>query len=538
MRENVNLKILDCTLRDGGYINDWKFGRKCIRSILYKLKMANIDIMEIGFLEDNPSENSPDTTIFKSVDEIDECIKNAGIGNDTNCVAMIMYGKYDVNKLPQKNNYTLQGIRYCFKKSVIDEALENCRKIREKGYEVYLQPASLTDYSDRDTLELIEKANNLDIAAFYIVDTYGLMRRDELIRYFYIIDNNLKNGIPIGFHSHNNLQLSFSNAQALVGVNQRRDLYIDSSVFGMGRGAGNLCTELFTQYINENIENKYDLIPILEIMDECIMPIYAQHPWGYSAPYYIAAINDCHPNYATYLMNRQSLCIRDINSIIKSIPDMEKHNFNKNLISDLYLKYQQHNIDDSDAMDKIADLCKGKQILILAPGKSLLTYRTEIEKYISENKPIVFAINHIPTFFNYDRIFISNLKRFKDIDEALKKASGQVIFTSNISVDKNICVVNYSTYLNDEDIISDNAGLMLINIMKRIGVRSIALAGYDGFDYVSSKNYFDEKMIDSVEYEKQRLTNLAIIEYFKTIGKSLNIKFITPSIYSKDYISK
>lgn len=525
----MKLKILDCTLRDGGYTNNWNFGEKAITDIINKLCKSKIDITEIGFLNDK-TEYVNGSSLFNSVEKADDCIKIADIPKTEKCVAMIMHNKFNCDNLSPKNNLRLSGIRYCFKKDYIDEALENCEIIRSKGYDIYLQPASLTDYSDYDILSLIDKANKMDIAAFYIVDTYGVMRRNDVIRYFYIIDKNLKKNVPIGFHSHNNLQLSFSNAQELILMHSDRDIIIDSSVLGMGRGAGNLCTELLTQYINENIENRYDLIPILEIMDEYIMPIYARHPWGYSAPYYIAAVNDCHPNYATYLMNRQALCIRDINSIIKSIPEEEKHIYSADLISGLYLNYQKHSVDDSAEIVKISKFCTEREILILAPGKSLVTRQNDIKKYICEHNPIIFAINHVPDLYGYDKVFVSNLKRFKGIDDAVSRLGEKLICTSNITTNREICVVNYSNYLNSVDSISDNAGLMLINLLIKSGVKELALAGYDGFN-CAGNNYFDEKMTNGVQYEKQLQMNGAIINYFKNIRRDTEIKFITPTIY-------
>ena len=522
----MNLFILDCTLRDGGYINEWNFGKQCIKHTAALLHSSNIELIELGFLDDTKTDNSENFTVFHDIKTAEKMIEIS----DDNFLLMIMHGKYHVEKLPQYNGGKIKGIRYCFKKQYADEALQICSQIQQKGYDVYLQPASLTDYSDSEIIELVQKANKLNICAFYIVDTYGVMRKNEVIRFFYIIDNNLKKGVPIGFHSHNNLQLSFSNAQALIEINRNRELYIDSSVFGMGRGAGNLCTELLTQYINENIENKYDLIPILEIMDEYIMPIYSTKPWGYSAPYYIAAINNCHPNYATYLMNKQTLCIRDINSIIKSIPDEKKHLYDVELISQLYLKYQQHSIDDRKILHKLSEICAEKEILIIAPGKSIATYKNEISQYIFENSPIIFAVNHIPEIYPYDMVFISNLKRFKGIDDAFFRLGDKLICTSNIS-DRTENAVNYSAYLNDDEIISDNAGLMLINVLKKAGVKKLTLAGYDGFDPFKADNYFDGKLNLNIQYKKREDMNRAIISYFEKLRRSIDVKFLTPTIY-------
>lgn len=523
----MNISILDCTLRDGGYINQWEFGKKCVINTLKKLSDANIEIIEAGFLDDTKGKYSENITLFKDIEAAEKMIEP----QNNNYVLMIMHGKYNADRLPLYSGGKIKGIRYCFKKDVIDEALTVCRKISEKGYDVYLQPASLTDYSDRDIIGLVEKANALKISAFYMVDTYGLMRKDEVIRYFYIIDNNLRKDVPIGFHSHNNLQLSFSNAQALIELNRNRELYIDSSVFGMGRGAGNLCTELLTQYINENIEDKYGIIPILEIMDEYIMPIYNLHTWGYSAPYYIAAINSCHPNYATWLIGKQSICVRDINAIIKSIPSEKQHVYDEELINKLYLQYQQRSIDDTAVVEKISALCKDRSVLVLAPGKSLLTMQKAIDEYIAKNDPVIFAINHMPTRYRCDKVFISNLKRFRGIDDAVKKLKDKLIFTSNITDDGAYDLVNYSEYLVNDTAISDNSGLMMINVLRKAGVNEVSLAGYDGFRYDENTNYFDSRMINNVQYEKQKQINNAIIGYFKKIRKTMEINFITPTIY-------
>lgn len=524
------IRTLDCTLRDGGYINNWHFGRSKAVNIVKKLESAGVDIIEVGFLDEGFA-CTEDSTVFSSVESLERFLAECRISRTTNAVAMIMHGSFDVDKLPEAGG-ALKGIRYCFKKEYVGEALEICRKIAEKHYDVYLQPASLTDYSDLDIIDLVMRANELKISAFYIVDTYGLMRREQVVRYFYIIDNNLSAGVPIGFHSHNNLQLSFSNSQALIDICKNRELFIDSSVFGMGRGAGNLCTELLIQYINDNIRKKYDLLPILETMDECIMPIYSVRPWGYAAPYYIAAINDCHPNYATYLVDRQTLCIRDINSIIRTVPKEYRHKYDKQLISALYNQYQQCVIDDAEALESLRALCADKKVLIIAPGRSVSSHTEMINEYIRDNSPVVFAVNHVPEQISADRIFVANTKRFNDLVSMGADLYGKMICTSNIKTSAACCKVNYSSYLNDDDAISDNSGLMLINLLARAGVGSFALAGFDGYSS-DSQNYFSDRVSDSVEYQRRELTNTAAANYFDRMRKSVAIDFLTPSKYGR-----
>lgn len=320
------ISLLDCTLRDGGYINDFAFGKQTIASVVSGLADAGIEIVECGFLKSGADD--ADKSLFGSVEAIVPYLPKKRNGR-TMFVAMIAYGDISAEEISDCGG-AVEGIRLTFHEKELDEALAFAACLKGKGYKVFFQPVGTTTYTDGALLRLIEKVNALRPFAFYLVDTLGAMYKNDLLRMFYLVDNNLRADVRIGFHSHNNLQLSFSNAQELILMHSKREIIIDTSVYGMGRGAGNLCTELLTQYINENIESKYDLLPVLECIDEYIMPIFLRHPWGYSVPYYLAAVNGCHPNYATYLVNRQTLRVRDINSVIKSIPSIKSRSTTKN----------------------------------------------------------------------------------------------------------------------------------------------------------------------------------------------------------------
>lgn len=143
----------------------------------------------------------------------------------------------------------------------------------DKGYQVFMQPVGTVFYSDLELLKLVDQINELRPYAFYIVDTLGSMYRNEVSHRFYLMDENMETDIHIGFHGHNNLQLAFSNAQVLGKIQTKRTLILDSSVYGMGRGAGNLPTELITQYINKKINSRYDVTMVMDIYDEFISAI-------------------------------------------------------------------------------------------------------------------------------------------------------------------------------------------------------------------------------------------------------------------------
>lgn len=271
--------MLDCTLRDGGYINNWNFGMQVISSIAENISMAAVELIECGFLSQQ-KETTSEKSIFHTISEAEKYFEKV---EKDHLALMINCGECNIEEIEPYSGGKIKTIRIAFHKHQFGEAQKLCLKLQSKGYAVFFQPMVTMRYTDEELLELIKWTNENKPEAFYIVDSFGTMRKRDILRIFYLIDNNLLGSIKIGFHSHNNLQLSFSNAQELIALNSKREIIIDTSIFGMGRGAGNLCTELMMQYINENIEKKYNIIPILETMDEYIMPIFKTHPWGYAA---------------------------------------------------------------------------------------------------------------------------------------------------------------------------------------------------------------------------------------------------------------
>jgi 4-hydroxy 2-oxovalerate aldolase len=523
-------KLLDCTLRDGGYINDWNFGYQNIKSIIARLTKANVDVIECGFLEDG--EYSKECSMFSAVDQIELLLpKEKGV---TQYVAMTRYGYLDINNLKEYDGNSINGIRVTFHEDEAVEALEFCGKIQKKGYKVYVQPVGTTSYTDSYLLKLIDIVNKMKPYAFYIVDTLGLMRKNDLLRMFFLVDNNLNEDIVIGFHSHNNLQLSFSNSQELVDLHSRRTILLDSSVYGMGRGAGNLNTELIAQHINSVKEEIYNIEYLLEIIDESINPIMKTHTWGYSVPYYLAAINNCHPNYATYLMNRKSLPIKSISSILKNITQDKRELYNEKYIFDLYTQYQKHSVDDKADINKLKEILNNRNILIIAPGRSVKDQLQEIKDHIQSKEAFVITVNFDGDEISPDLCFFSNDKRFQRFRNTHVNAEDyNVILTSNIKLKQDSCkyIVNYSDYLNSLPLVNDNATLMLIALLIKLEIKGVEIAGFDGFKYSTYDNYAEGELETKLEVERVMEMNHQISRVVHEYSGKICFNFITKSLY-------
>ena len=519
------IQILDCTLRDGGYINDFNFGKGGIKKIIGKLTVAGIDIIETGFLENG--EYDSDCSIYNTVEQISKFIPEDR-GNSM-YVAMACYGEYDIEQLSPYDGTSIDGIRVTFHYNEIEAALEYCREIQAKGYKVFVQPVGTSSYSDEQLLKLIKKVNEIRPYSFYLVDTLGLMHEDEVMRFFYLINHNLASSIHMGFHSHNNLQLSFSNCQALVSIESDRTISLDASVYGMGRGAGNLNTELIANYLNEHCTANYEIEPLLEIVDEHIVKIKRDHEWGYSVPYYLAAINGCHPNYAAYLSGKNTLNVRCISAILHMLEPESRALFNKNLIEEKYLQFQSNEIDDRDALAKLTSYIAGHNVLLLAPGESIRKDAENIIKKAEENNCIIISTSFVPDFINPDFVFISNLKRYNTTFNPSKKKVN-LINTSNIKITNNSIQVNYSSLLNPDDRVRDNSSLMLLNLLMKLKPSKVFIAGMDGYS-VDKTNYYQDRLTMEHDKEKACGLNSSISKRLKQIGGQLDICFITPTLY-------
>lgn len=513
--------LLDCTLRDGGYVNDWQFGEEAIKGTANKIAKTGVEFFEIGFIKNEPF--SKGRAVFPDIESISQFIPHKSA--DMKYVGMIDCGNpVPIEKIIPFNGKSVDGIRVIFKKDKRDFAFDYCKQIQEKGYLLFVQFVGTDSYSDIEFVETINRFNELNPYAMSIVDTFGTIKRKAFLRMVYLADNNMKPEIVLGYHAHNNLQQAFGNAQTLVELNLKREVCIDACVFGMGRGAGNLNLELFADYMNDNYGTDYKIEPMLEIMDDYLQESYNKRFWGYCLPYYLSATNNCHPNYAIYYAEKQTLTEKSFNELLKSIPAENKRSYSKDKAEKYYEEYMSSFYDDRLDIQKLTAQLNGKDILLLAPGNSINKEEKAVNKIIESAKPVIVAINCSPENYKLDYIFSSNIRRYAK----LENAEARKIITSNVKDTKIYdYMLNFSSYaLSDSDII-DNSGLMFLKFLASIDVKSVFIAGMDG--YSKEQNYFDTTL--DYEFSHIENRNQLIQKNITELCKLLKINFVTTSIY-------
>ena len=535
------IQLLDCTLRDGGYINDWAFGHNNIVTIFERLVSAGLDIVEIGFLDERRVYDwdrsiLPDTaSVAKTYGALDR--------KDSMIVGMIDYGTCGIEHVQNAEDSYLDGIRVIFKKEKMHGAIAFCRQLKEKGYRVFVQAVSITSYNDAEFHELTDLVNDLEPYAFSLVDTYGLLHKQQLAHYFNMANELLKESIGLGYHAHNNFQLAYANCIEVLETDLKRMLIVDGTLYGMGKSAGNSPTELLALYMNEHNGKHYHMSQLLEAIDVTMLDLYRESPWGYRFQFFLSASNDCHPNYVTYLQQKKSLSVKSINEILSRIEPAKKLLYDADYIEKLYLDYQVGDCSDLADYGKLVELLLGKDLLVMAPGPNMYKQREAVEKYVREHPGILtIAVNFVPDGTNIvpDYLFLFNSKRYSQMSTAVsnlqKNGKTKIVSTSNVtsSAEAFDLVLNYQRLLDHEAEIRENPLFILLDLFRDSNVSSIALAGFDGYQLAAESNYVHENMEYSFTKEKAEAINADVCQALRRSGLTERITFVTDSVYAQE----
>ena len=324
------IKLLDCTLRDGGYINDWRFGENEIRAIKDNTEKSGVEIIEVGFLKD--VKYDPNRTLFPGVQYADDLLsyKKEGV---TYCLMVDAPIPFPIDKILRREEYGIDAIRIIVWKELIKECIEYSKELIEKGYQVFIQPARVNQYSIPEFVSLVQSFNSIEITAFYIVDSWGTQDSFSIFDYTWWATQKLDKKVQLGYHGHNYKQQAFSCAQRILECTP--DIILDCSIFGMGRDAGNLNTELIITYLNERYSKNYLIKPILNAYSNYIKKFYESIGWGYSIEHFMTAIFNCNTKYIDYITKNEELSMDKVYDIFERMTAKQRIDYSESLIKEL-----------------------------------------------------------------------------------------------------------------------------------------------------------------------------------------------------------
>lgn len=287
-----SIKVLDCTIRDGGLVNKHDFSLEFVRRLYQYLSAAGVDYMEVGYKNSpdlfDPKEYGPwkfceDDLLWKLKDGMPETKMKLAVMADV--------GRVNLDAIKPASESPYQMVRVASYVKNIDKGIELVNTFADLGFETTLNIMAVS--RDRgpgldEALDQVEKECKADV--LYLVDSFGNFYQediDQLARRY-----RSHTGKTLGYHGHNNQQLAFSNTiQAILNHID----FLDSSVSGMGRGAGNCCTELLLSFLKNP---KFDVRPVLDAIQELFLPLQQKFEWGYIIPQMITGSLNLHPKDA------------------------------------------------------------------------------------------------------------------------------------------------------------------------------------------------------------------------------------------------
>jgi len=285
------IKVLDCTIRDGGLINNHYFTDEFVRAVYKAVSEAKIDYMEMGYRASRQMSPPSKYGAWKYCDDdkIREIID--GIESETKISIMIDAHRIQEQEFKPVDQSPVDVIRVATYVKDVDKAIAACQRVHDLGYETTINIMALSKENEFDLVEALDQLAKTPAETIYIVDSYGYFFSEQI---HYMADLYFKHlpGKRIGIHCHNNQQLAFANT--IEGIRKGCNL-VDGSLFGIGRGAGNCPLELIMGFLKNP---KFRLDPILKVIQDYMIPIREELEWGYLIPFMITGILNRHPEVA------------------------------------------------------------------------------------------------------------------------------------------------------------------------------------------------------------------------------------------------
>jgi 4-hydroxy 2-oxovalerate aldolase len=504
----IKPKVLDCTLRDGGYYNKWNFDIDIINQYLNAMKIAKVDVVELGFRF-----LKSDSFLGSCAFSKDNFLENLTIPSSLEVAVMVNCSDL-INESGWKNTMKLlfpnqsdkspvSIIRFACHFKDLETGLKASAWAHEKGYKVGVNLMQISDRTMDEIEEFTSLANEYPVDVLYIADSTGSLKPTDVKRIIKKIKSNW-NG-DVGVHMHDNLGLALSNS--LEGYNEGA-IWLDSTVTGMGRGPGNTKTEELL--IELNSENDIDtVLPLLTLVNRHFNKLKSQYGWGTNPFYFLAGKFGIHPTFVQEILTDPRYNEADRLTTIKYLKVNPNKKFSIKMLEDSRNFYDKKILGNWNPMETFSE----REVLIVGSGKSVLEHKLAIEQFIIKNKPLVLVLNS-KKIINEDlidfRIACHPLRVFSDSSKYSELGSNLIIpssilnktgikFPSTLKTyDYGFSVQKNKFHFEDNIGISPSPSVISYALLVCSSGRAnnILLAGIDGYSHGDSRNHELELLFD------------------------------------------
>jgi 4-hydroxy 2-oxovalerate aldolase len=527
------MKILDCTLRDGGYYNSWDFEPKVVNAYLMAVANAGIEFIELGL------RNFPKQGFLGAFAYTTENFLNTlelpigptyGVMVDAKTLLTSQHSVSDaVDKLFVDSVDSKVGlVRVAAHFNEVEMCEEIVSKLKEKGY---LVGFNLMQSGGKPT-EIISKMAQIIkswgvVDCLYFADSLGNMDREEVLRVINALRCHWEG--DLGIHTHDNMSLGLSNSMLAIDSGVE---WIDSTITGMGRGAGNTQTERLVSELHAKGIKSYQCSDIYELVIRHFEPMQKLCGWGTNLLYFIGSQNNVHPTYIQKLLSDSHYGVDEVVGAIDFLRKFEETvSFDESLLNKALSFHQVTTKVSGD--DGLVGYAENREILIVANGPGLVRYESGIRSYISEQKPIVLAINALPVLNDLvDFYAISHNSKFLSQKDHYSGFNAPIILPVHRFNTEELSQLSDKAKLYDY-------GLEVVEGAFEINSSKCSVA-YDltaYYAFASALVMKPEKlsMVGFDGYEQSDPRQLEVGELFKLIQdsfKDMPLRALTPSTYA------
>ena len=502
------MKILDCTLRDGGYYTNWDFDKTLLDVYFDSFNYLPVDYLEIGY-RSNPMNSYLGAYFYCPV----QILK--GIKEKSQKKLVIMINEKDVRAEDCDVLLTpciglVDMVRLAIDPSNFERALKLAQKVKSLGFELGMNVMYMSNWKYQSKfIKQLKEVNGL-ADYFYMVDSYGSVFPKDVKETYKLVEAEVTTNI--GFHGHNNMEMALMNTLTAIDCGAQ---IVDSTITGMGRGAGNLKTELLLSTLNVRNKLPIDFNPLSQIVDS-FTELQSSYKWGTSLPYMVSGGNSLPQKDVMEWMTKKTFCF---NSIIRA------------------LNNQKEGIEDNEKLAQFIPKKKFNKALIIGGGPSAITHKEASIVFVKNNKDDIWII-HASS---------KNAKVYQnlvDIDQffCLVGSEGYRLanILSNIVNFKGLCIlppfprklgtyipskVKQSCYeLSSSDInfpLNDTHTILALQIAKNLNVKDLFIIGYDGYTNTNISSKEHELFIQNQQI-------------FNAIKDDFNAVSIVPTTYNLD----
>ncbi|MCB9262666.1 MAG: hypothetical protein H6607_09860 [Flavobacteriales bacterium] len=522
---------MDCTLRDGGYYNDWDFDLELAKEFIASLNTAGVDIVEVGYkskvkkgfygsFKYCPEEflqflNDYDRMEFAFMVDASEFITPDGLDHES------------LNSLIKKQEDSVfSWVRIASHLRDVQRSTQLIHYFKEKGYKVCFNLMGGSLLSDDDLVSSIKAINETKLDVFYIADSFGSFYPKDIKHLLRLIKAHFTGQIGIHLHDY---------ANAIVAMEEEVDI-IDGTLTGMGRGAGNLRLEQFLLGLKEHY-GMTNLVPdaLLEVMNEYFLPLKQTYSWGYTYSYMFSGANNIHQMYCQTLKTSNRFTPKQIYSILSNIPDDKRQSYKPQILDDAI-----HNCLEVTTAPENGEVTpiplypmeKSEEVVIIGGGKGSKNYNLFIEHFLSQKHRAVLECNDsglLAENINRKIVILNKLKLDGYLAKNQKKQHRVITgeqFIENTKPHDNLFHQPYHLgqfELTGKDIsIPDyDAGMYAVGLALRMGAKKIFLIGFDGL-MDETRNANMDRFFKSVnKYYEQKNEDVQLISLTPTRYKNI-----------------